>query len=85
MTFTFEHFMISIFILIAIGISLVILYFLGFLIFRSYCSLDDTVDMFTVEKLIDMRISSEMSKYNSNSLNSLKSENKLKSTKCGRK
>lgn len=55
MTLTIDQFLTSLFILIGIAFLFFILYILGFLIFRSYCSLDDIVDKFTVEKFIDMR------------------------------
>lgn len=89
MTFTIEHFLISILILFGIAIVLLIIYLLGFLIFSSYCSIADIIDKSTVEKLIGVRICSVMTQHNSNlysnSSKALKSENKIKSTKGGRK
>lgn len=89
MTFTFEHFFTSILILIAIAIFLLFLFGLGLAIFRLYCSFDNIIDKFTVEKLIDERIYSVMEQHNSNLhpnfSNALKSKNKIKSTNSGRK
>lgn len=85
MTFTFEHFMISISILILIVFTLVILYFLGFLIFRSYCKMNDIPNKTEVEIIIYDVLEKERNRTYPNSSNALKSENKLKSTKSGRK
>lgn len=85
MTFTIEHFLLSLLILIPVTIVLVTLYFLGLLLFHSYCKMDDVPDRHIVKTMIQDALKEERNRTYSNSSNALKSENKLKSTKGGRK
>lgn len=85
MTFTIEHFLLSLLILVPVVITLVTLYFLGLILFHSYCKMDDVPDRCIVKTMIQDALEEERNRTYSNSSNALLSEDKLKSTKCGRK
>lgn len=67
MTFTIEHFFLSLLILVLIVIVLVTLYFLGLILFHSYCKMDDVPDRHIVETMIHDALEKERERTNSNS------------------
>lgn len=74
MTFTIGHFIISILILFFAICALVILYFLGLILFHSYCEMDDIPNKTEVEIIIYDVLEKERKRTNSNSSNARKSK-----------